>query len=139
MPGGGGPADDPAGKRGEHIDGGLVRDHGVQCEKIPVHQDGRQVVERVLVQVVAEHVETKTRMLRGEAMEDLAEREATVSAHGHRTLPNPVPKGIREPERCFRHGHSGSVPTWTRSWTTDDSPRTPERAGLARCQKSGLG
>ena len=26
MPGGGGPADDPAGKGGEHIDGGLVRE-----------------------------------------------------------------------------------------------------------------
>ena len=115
MPGGGDALDAPTGKRGEHIDGGLVRDHRIQGEKVPVHQDGRQVVERVLVQIVAAHMKTKTWMLCAEAMEDLTKREATIPAHGHRTLPNPVPEGVREPERRFRHGRSGWVPTWARS------------------------
>lgn len=107
MPGDGGWAAGPPGQGGEHINGGFVRDHGVERQKIPVHEDGGQVVERVLGQAAAENLEAKTRMLCGETMEDLAKREAAFPVHGHGALSDPVPERTREPERRFRHGHSG--------------------------------
>jgi hypothetical protein len=101
--------DAAAGKGGEYVDGGSVRDHGFQGQKVAVHEDGRQVIEGALVEPAAEHLASKTWMLRGKTLEGLTERQATLPAYGHGALPYPFPEGARKPKRCLRHWHSGSV------------------------------
>jgi hypothetical protein len=92
-----------SGQRSEQMHLGAGRDRRVQREKVSVHDDCGQMVERILGQAAVGNVGPERGVLGSQPLENLSQRDPVLPTDSHRALSDPFSERTGEPERRLRH------------------------------------